>query len=143
MNKIILTKNTYYYITDYTIYYLSSDIFKNKIILPNKDNIKLDDKLFILESIISYVPLYTLIFVINNNKQLELVKGYSIVKTIREYLNGKLVFTNLKNIPSLNNTKFYDLNPTLKDKIGNIQLRSYIYNSLPNIELINRLNKFP
>lgn len=136
-----------YYITEYSVELLAEKM-KEDLYIPNYQREYTWDetrKSRFIESIIMGLPVPFLFFWENpTTGKLEIVDGSQRLRTIQEFLNGKLRLTSLDKLTKLQGFTFPDLPLSRQRKIRNRSIRGIILNEkadeFARLDLFDRIN---
>lgn len=142
------SKKIDFYTSEYTIEILAKKIADKEYTVPDYQREFTWDgprKSKFIESILIGLPIPFVFFWMNGDTgKLEIVDGSQRLRTIEEYLNGRLILENLERLDLLNGTSFNDLPLSRRRKIFNISIRGIILSENTDIEaridLFERIN---
>ncbi|PZQ90060.1 MAG: DUF262 domain-containing protein [Acinetobacter johnsonii] len=142
------SKKIDFYTSEYTVEILAKKVAENEYTVPDYQREFTWDgprKSKFIESILIGLPIPFVFFWINGDTgKLEIVDGSQRLRTIEEYLGGRLMLENLERLDLLNGTTFDDLPLSRRRKILNISIRGIILSENTDIEarvdLFERIN---
>lgn len=138
------SKKIDFYISEYTVEILANKVRQNEYTVPKYQREFVWDeprKSKFIESLIMGLPIPFIFFWENDETgKLEIVDGSQRLRTLEEYLSGKLVLDGLERLVLLNKTTFFDLEESRQRKINNKSIRGIILSE--NTELESRIDLF-
>lgn len=142
------SKKIDFYTSEYTIEILAKKVAENEYTVPDYQREFTWDgprKSKFIESVLIGLPIPFVFFWMNNETgKLEIVDGSQRLRTIEEYLGGRLILEGLERLDLLNGTSYNDLPLSRRRKILNISMRGIILSENTDIEarvdLFERIN---
>lgn len=142
------SKHITYYLSEYTIGYLAQEMENNSFSIPDYQRKFIWDKnkqSRFIESLILGLPIPFLFFYEEPiTGQLEIVDGMQRMSTIREFINDRLVLSELERLPFLDGFKFSMFDISRQRKIRNRSIRGIILegntDETSRLDLFNRIN---
>lgn len=142
------SKKIDFYTSEYTIEILAKKVAEDEYTVPDYQREytwETPRKSKFIESILIGLPIPFVFFWMNGETgKLEIVDGSQRLRTIEEYLGGRLVLENLERLDLLNGTTFNDLALSRRRKILNISMRGIILSENTDMEarvdLFERIN---
>lgn len=142
------SKKIDFYTSEYTIEILAKKVAENEYTVPNyQREFTWDEprKSKFIESILIGLPIPFIFFWMNDETgALEIVDGSQRLRTIEQYLSGRLILEGLERLDLLNGTTFEDLPLSRRRKILNISIRGIILSENTDMEarvdLFERIN---
>ncbi len=142
------SKKIDFYTSEYTIEILAKKVAEKEYTVPDYQREFTWDgprKSKFIESILIGLPIPFVFFWMNDKTgTLEIVDGSQRLRTIEEYLGGRLILENLERLDLLNGTSFLDLPLSRRRKILNISIRGIILSENTDMEarvdLFERIN---
>jgi hypothetical protein len=97
-----------------------------------------------IESLFLGVPVPPLFLAVLDDGRLEIIDGLQRISTINEFLDDKLILTELEGIETLNGFKFSDLHPSRQKKFNLITIRFHVVTDKADLpiraDVFDRLN---
>ena len=142
------SKKIDFYTSEYTTEILAKKIAENEYTVPDYQREytwENSRKSKFIESILIGLPIPFVFFWMNGETgKLEIVDGSQRLRTLEEYLGGRLVLEGLERLDLLNGTTFDDLPLSRRRKILNISIRGIILSENTDMEarvdLFERIN---
>lgn len=142
------SKKIDFYTSEYTIEILAKKVAEDEYTVPDYQREYTWEnprKSKFIESILIGLPIPFVFFWMNGETgKLEIVDGSQRLRTIEEYLGGRLILEGLKRLDLLNGTSFNDLPLSRRRKIFNISIRGIILSENTDMEarvdLFERIN---
>ncbi|HFG6879125.1 DUF262 domain-containing protein [Acinetobacter baumannii] len=142
------SKKIDFYTSEYTVEILAKKVAENEYTVPDYQREFTWDpprKSKFIESILIGLPIPFVFFWMNGETgKLEIVDGSQRLRTIEEYLGGRLILEGLERLDLLNGTSFNDLPLSRRRKILNISIRGIILSENTDMEarvdLFERIN---
>jgi len=142
------SKKIDFYTSEYTIEILAHKVAEKEYTVPDYQREYTWEnprKSKFIESILIGLPIPFVFFWMNDETgKLEIVDGSQRLRTIEEYLGGRLILEGLERLDLLNGTTFNDLPLSRRRKILNISIRGIILSENTDIEarvdLFERIN---
>ncbi|HHW53401.1 MAG TPA: DUF262 domain-containing protein [Acinetobacter towneri] len=142
------SKKIDFYTSEYTIEILAKKVAEKEYTVPDYQREFTWDpprKSKFIESILIGLPIPFVFFWMNGDTgKLEIVDGSQRLRTIEEYLGGRLILEGLERLDLLNGTSFNDLPLSRRRKILNISIRGIILSENTDMEarvdLFERIN---
>ena len=142
------SKKIDFYTSEYTIEILAKKVAENEYTVPDYQREytwEAPRKSKFIESILIGLPIPFVFFWMNGETgKLEIVDGSQRLRTIEEYLGGRLILEGLERLDLLNGTCFDDLPLSRRRKIFNISIRGIILSENTDMEarvdLFERIN---
>lgn len=120
-----------FYTTEYTVELLVSKLAEDEFVVPAYQREFTWDaqrKSKFIESVVMGLPIPFLFFWEMGSGKMEIVDGSQRLRTLREYVENKLVLSALEELSSLNGTKYEDLPKSRQRKILNKPIRGIVLN---------------
>ncbi|AOA58187.1 DUF262 domain-containing protein [Acinetobacter larvae] len=145
------SKKIDFYTSEYTIEILAQKVAEKEYTVPDYQREFTWEgprKSKFIESILIGLPIPFVFFWMNDKTgKLEIVDGSQRLRTIEEYLGGRLILEDLERLDLLNGTSFFDLPLSRRRKILNISIRGIILSEKTDMEarvdLFERINTGP
>lgn len=142
------SKKIDFYTSEYTVEILAKKVAEQEYTVPDYQREFTWDELRkskFIESILIGLPIPFVFFWTNDDTgKLEIVDGSQRLRTIEEYLGGRLALQGLERLDLLNGTTFNDLPLSRRRKILNISIRGIILSENTDMEarvdLFERIN---
>jgi len=142
------SKKIDFYTSEYTIEILAKKVAENEYTVPDYQREYTWESLRkskFIESILIGLPIPFVFFWMNGETgKLEIVDGSQRLRTLEEYLGGRLILEGLERLDLLNGTSFNDLPLSRRRKILNISIRGIILSENTDMEarvdLFERIN---
>jgi len=142
------SKKIDFYTSEYTIEILAKKVAEDEYTVPDYQREYTWEnprKSKFIESILIGLPIPFVFFWMNDETgKLEIVDGSQRLRTLEEYLGGRLILDGLERLDLLNGTSFSDLPLSRRRKILNISIRGIILSENTDIEarvdLFERIN---
>lgn len=142
------SKKIDFYTSEYTIEILAKKVAEDEYTVPDYQREytwESPRKSKFIESVLMGLPIPFVFFWMNDETgKLEIVDGSQRLRTIEEYLGGRLILEGLKRLDLLNGTSFNDLPLSRRRKIINISIRGIILSENTDMEarvdLFERIN---
>lgn len=142
------SKKIDFYTSEYTIEILAKKVAEDEYTVPDYQREYTWEnprKSKFIESILIGLPIPFVFFWMNDETgKLEIVDGSQRLRTLEEYLGGRLILDSLERLDLLNGTSFNDLPLSRRRKILNISIRGIILSENTDIEarvdLFERIN---
>lgn len=125
------TRRIDFYMTEYSVELLANKMMTGGFDIPDYQREFTWDpkrKSRFIESLVMGLPIPFLFFWERESGKLEIVDGSQRLRTIEEYLTGKLRLSELEEIPALSGTTFQDLPESRRRKIENRSIRGIVLN---------------
>ena len=142
------SKQITYFITEYTVGYLASEMANDNYYIPEYQRPFVWEqwrRSRFIESLIMGLPIPFLFYYENTTDgRLEIVDGSQRLRTIQEFISGKLRLGRLQRLTALNGLTFFDLDESRQRKICNRSIRGIVLgegtDEEARLDLFNRIN---
>lgn len=118
-----------YIITDYTVEFLAAKVRTKEYYVPEYQREMIWDNSVqsrFIESVLIGLPIPPVFLWQDDEGRMEIVDGSQRMRTLRRFVDGELILSNLELLSSLNNFKFQDLLESPQRKFNSRTLRSIV-----------------